>query len=289
MRAAKVGLVLLGLLIALRFCAHAQLSPYPMAPSNQAVAPQLLPPPPGYPPAPPGYYPPSVMEIPPAPQAPPQYVAPAPPVPPPVVAPQPEELSTTLNGRVRRYILTPSGEVEGLELDDGTDVRFPPHVGDSVVKIVRPGDIIAVNGEPPLVTPYGRVIKALAITNLASRQTVVDEPPRGRRLPRWARRMWMRRMSTSGSVERYVLNPHGDVDGIFLNNGVEIKFPPHVGREIAMLAQPGRPSAVEVSGDGTSNAYGTVIDAPTGSLIINGTPVSFDRPPGPIGKRGPRF
>jgi hypothetical protein len=296
---AKVGVLVVSLLVILRFCAHAQLAPYPAPAPGQAVAPpQLLPPPPGYP-APP------VATIPSAPQPPvpqyvqpagpplppgPQYPAPPPPPGPPLEArtpPQGWAPNPTITGRVRRYLLTPVGEVEGVELDDGTDVRFPPHVGDRVVTIVKPGDSIAVSGEPGPSTAYGRVIKAFTITNVASQQTVVDEPPRSPRLPPWARRMWTREMNANGTLERYVLNPHGDIDGFFLNNGVEVKFPPHLGAEILSVAAQRQPSWVQVSGDGTANAYGTVVDAMTGTLAVNGIPIPLGGPPAPPGGRGP--
>jgi hypothetical protein len=69
------------------------------------------------------------------------------------------------------------GEVEGVELQDGTVVRFSPHMGTALAAIVRPGDRVSVIGFVAPQTPYGRAVKALTITNLATNQSVVDQPP----------------------------------------------------------------------------------------------------------------
>jgi hypothetical protein len=63
----------------------------------------------------------------------PAALAPAPPPagaapPPPGAAPssiQNGATSPSVSGTVKQYLLTPVGEVEGVELQDGTDVRFP--------------------------------------------------------------------------------------------------------------------------------------------------------------------
>lgn len=41
-------------------------------------------------------------------------------------------------GTVARYTLTPRGDVDGLVLGDGTEVRFPPHLSAQLVYAVRP-------------------------------------------------------------------------------------------------------------------------------------------------------
>lgn len=62
----------------------------------------------------------------------------------------PQSASASANpsiaGTVKQYLLTPVGDVEGLELQDGTDVRFPPHMGAALASIVKPGDRVNVLG-----------------------------------------------------------------------------------------------------------------------------------------------
>jgi hypothetical protein len=172
----------------------------------------------------------------------------------------------SITGAVKQYLLTPVGDVEGVELQDGTDVRFPPHMGAALATIVRPGDRVSVMGFVAPQTPYGRAVKALTVTNLATNQSVVDQPPTVPPCPPWLRGASMREMTVSGTLDHYILNDRGDIDGLILSSGYEVKFPPHIGMAVAMaLAQ--QPSAtIQAGGYGTSNAFGTVVDAMTGSL-----------------------
>jgi hypothetical protein len=91
----------------------------------------------------------------------------------------------------------------------------------------------------------------------------------------------MREMTVTGTLDRYILNDQGDIDGLILDNGYELKFPPHIGMPVAMaLAQ--QPSAmIRASGYGTSNGFGTVIDIMTGSLTVGNQSIPLAGPPGP--------
>src|SRR2546428_4645776 len=89
----------------------------------------------------------------------------------------------TVAGRIQQYLLTPHGEVDGLLLADGTAVRFPPHLGVALASTARPGDAVSAVGFLGPVTSYGRSMKALAVTNTATVQTVMDQPPATRPLP----------------------------------------------------------------------------------------------------------
>jgi hypothetical protein len=91
----------------------------------------------------------------------------------------------------------------------------------------------------------------------------------------------MREMRIGGTLEQYILNDRGDIDGLILNNAYEVKFAPHIGMALAMaLAQ--RPSAtIQASGYGTANGFGTVVDAMTGSLTIGSQSIPLAGPPGP--------
>lgn len=62
------------------------------------------------------------------------------------VAPTPQ--NTSFNGRVEHYLLNPRGAVDGLLLDNGLQVKFPPHLGDSVSRVVERGDRVRVTGVP---------------------------------------------------------------------------------------------------------------------------------------------
>jgi hypothetical protein len=172
---------------------------------------------------------------------------PPPPALPPAAAQQPRGYATTpaypsISGIVRQYLLTPVGDVEGVELQDGTDIRFPPHMGAALTAIVKPGDRVSVIGFVAPPNPYGLAVKALTITNMATNQSVVDQPPSAPPPPPWLRGASIREMTVSGTLDHYILNDHGDIDGLILRSGYEVKFPPHIGMPVALAIaqQPGR-------------------------------------------------
>ena len=163
-------------------------------------------------------------------------------------------------GRVEQYLLTPHGEVEGLLLADGTAVRFPPHLGVMLASTVRSGDNVSSVGFLGPGTSYGRALKALTITNTATGQTVVDQPPTSRPLPPHLRGLAQVPLSVSGTVSHFLTNPKGDVDGLVLATGEQVKFKPHHGALIlTLLGRTG--GAITASGYGARNAFGTVVAA----------------------------
>ncbi len=183
------------------------------------------------------------------------------------VSPQPASPPTptaqaapSIAGRVEHYLLTPHGEVDGLLLTDGTVVKFPPHLGVVLAATAKPGDEVSALGFFGLATAYGRAMKALTITNTATGQTVVDQPPTSRPLRPELRGLTLVPLTVSGPVARVLVNPKGDVDGLVLATGEQVKFKPHHGTLVlTLLGRTG--GAVTASGYGMRNAFGTVVDA----------------------------
>jgi hypothetical protein len=175
----------------------------------------------------------------------------------------PAQSPPSVSGTVQQYLLTPHGEVDGLLLSDGTVVKFPPHLGAALASNVKPGDTVTAIGFLGPITPQGRAIKTLTITNTATGQTVVDQPPPSRPLPPDQRGLTRVPLTVSGTVAHVLVNDHGDVDDLILSTGEQVKFRPHNGTAVVMLLgqQPG--ATVQASGYGTRNAFGTVVDADT--------------------------
>jgi len=44
---------------------------------------------------------------------------------------------------------------------------------------------------------------------------------------------------TKGVVERFLLNPHGELDGLILHDGTEVHFPPHLSTAVSKALRPG--------------------------------------------------
>jgi len=87
----------------------------------------------------------------------------------------PAQLPAT-KGRVAQYSLTPRGDVDGLILDDGTEVHLPPHLGTQLVFAVKPGDAVTVRGLRARSVP---MVQAMQVTNDASNVSVTDMGPPG--------------------------------------------------------------------------------------------------------------
>src|SRR5215475_6813738 len=77
-------------------------------------------------------------------------------------------------GTVKQYTLTPRGDVDGLILTDGTEIKLPPHLTAQVVFAVKPGDAVSVRG---LRARALRLVDAAAVTNFVTGVTVTYNGP----------------------------------------------------------------------------------------------------------------
>jgi hypothetical protein len=77
-------------------------------------------------------------------------------------------------GTVKQYTLTPRGDVDGLILNDGTEVKLPPHLTAQVVFAIHPGDEVSIRG---LRARAIALVDASSVTNIASGRSVVDNGP----------------------------------------------------------------------------------------------------------------
>ncbi len=79
---------------------------------------------------------------------------------------------------------------------------------------------------------------------------------------------------TEGVVDRFLINPHGDVDGFLLAGGMEVHVPPHLSGELRAAVQPG----VSVSVFGVRPRHADMIaavaieTAPGQRIVDNGPP-----------------
>ncbi|MBX3224470.1 MAG: hypothetical protein KF795_28405 [Labilithrix sp.] len=214
-----------------------------------------------------------------------------------------QQATHEVSGRVASYTTAPRGELDGVVLDDGTSIHFPPHAGSAVLPLVQRGQIVRVVGVDTY-GPEGKRIEALTITGGGGRtvDVVAISPPPSPApssgaaapparatppLPPPPSLTSAEVATTEGRIDGYTTTPSGDMDGLLLSNGLQIHFPAHTGSTLLPLV--GRGTTVRVTGSETRGPNGTVIEASKVISISNGRtvdvgsiPAPSTRPPGAV-------
>ena len=136
------------------------------------------------------------------------------------------------NGTVRQYTLTPRGDVDGLILTDGTEVKVPPHLTGQIVYSIHPGDAVMIRGLRARALP---LVQAEWIRTAANARTVVDNGPPG---PAGGGP----ETTLSSRVLATLHGARGEVNGALLDNGVVLRLPPPEADRMQSLLQPGTSS-----------------------------------------------
>lgn len=192
-----------------------------------------------------------------APMPPPPPSADAPLPPPPPVAGPGDGVATTVSGVVRRFVINPEGDVDGMLLADNTLVRFPPHLGTQVAATLAPGATVSVNG----FAQGSGTLRASQIADTKSGRSIVDQPPPpdAQRLPKSLAGAGLVKLDAAGRVLRVTSAPRGEPDGVLLMDGTVIKLTPPAAARFTNLLQPG--AMVAAQGYGTRNRYGESLQA----------------------------
>lgn len=203
----------------------------------------------------------------------------------------PAQLPAT-KGKVAQYSLTPRGDVDGLILDDGTEIHFPPHLGTQLVFLVKPGDSVTVNG---LKARNVAMVMALQITNDATGKSVADSgpPPRehgpGPAAPGPGRPggpgPMGQTLEAQGVVKAQLHGPRGDLNGVLLQDGTIVRLPPPEAQRREAALAVGK--TVFVQGDGLASPLGRVVAARTiGTSAQDATALPM---PPPRDRHGPQL
>jgi hypothetical protein len=154
-----------------------------------------------------------------------------------------------VKGKVAQYTLTPRGDVDGLILADGTEVHLPPFLSTQVVATVKPGDAVTIHG---LKARALAMVAAASITNDATGTTLaVHRQMEGRGLGT--------PQDASGKIKALLHEPRGEVDGVLLEDGTQVRLPPSEARRLTAQLAAGLPLAVH--GVGYTGPLGHVIAA----------------------------
>ena len=181
-------------------------------------------------------------------------------------------------GTVKQYTLTPRGDVDGLILADGTEVKLPPHLTAQIVFAVKPGDAVTVRGLKARALP---LIDAASVTSFVTGVTVTDNGPPG------GPGRIINETTLTGRVTAALHGKRGEVNGALLENGTMLRLPPPEAERMQSLLQPGQ--SVAVRGASLVTPLGTVIEVSAiGSSPGQLTELDFPRPPRGGPKDGPK-
>jgi hypothetical protein len=227
--------------------------------------------------------------------------------PPPAPPPVPQDSSgaplydpaqlPSFDGKVQQFTLTPRGDIDGLILTDGTEVKTPPHLSTAIAYAIKPGDAVTIHGLRAAAVP---LLQAMSISDHTTHRSVVDrgagpgpDPvpgpgagpgpgpggPASLTNPAGVAEI-------QGSIRMNLHGARGEINGVLLTDGTVLRWPPNAAVNLSALLQPGR--LVVAQGEEVSNPIGKVLEvrsmgASRGSL----TPIDDPLPPGPPGRARP--
>jgi hypothetical protein len=177
----------------------------------------------------------------------------------------------TYTGRVQQFTLTPRGDIDGLILSDGTEVKTPPHLSTSIAYSIKPGDSLTIHGLRAAALP---LIEAVSLTDQSNGRTLVDNgptaPPGPPGPPQDFRPLPAPGIGSGqvaplpglsevqGRVRMALHGPQGEVNGALLEDGTVLRLPPPAAMTFAALLQPGQSLVAE--GVGFADALGKVLE-----------------------------
>jgi hypothetical protein len=157
-------------------------------------------------------------------------------------------------GTLSMYLVNPRGEVDGLLLTDGAQVKFPPHMSADLTRSVRPNERITAQG----VREVSPVFTAFTITNANGQPVNEARPMRPQPRPD-LRGVNLKPMQADGKIRVVLHAPRGEIEGAVLDNGMIVRIAPHSSAQFSGLLQTG--AAISVKGYGTENEFGRSFEA----------------------------
>jgi hypothetical protein len=160
----------------------------------------------------------------------------------------PAQLPET-KGVVKQYTLGPRGDVDGLILADGTEVKLAPYLSSETVFAVHPGDAVTIRG---LKAKALALIDAARITNDRTGLAVSDFGGPGPRPEETTELI-------SGKMVAELHGKRGEINGALMEDGAMLRLPPPEAERLRDLLQPGQ--TISVRGTRATSVLGTVIEA----------------------------
>lgn len=182
-----------------------------------------------------------------------------------------EEVEAT----VLKLVRNDRDDVDGFSLEGGKEVHFPPHVWSELEPFVKVGEKVKVKGRNE-VRPRGETVFVATQISSGSQSVEIQPPPPPHRRDQEQDKP----MQVQGKVRQFAKNPHGDVDGLLLEDGTEVKLPPHQSKELTALVKKG--DEVKVEGNRHVTPHGDVhLHAMTITAVESGKSLQRDKDHGP--------
>jgi len=152
-----------------------------------------------------------------------------------------------VKGKVAQYLPTPRGDVDGLLLDDGTEVQVGPFASTQLVFAVRPGDSVTIHGLKARALP---MVAAASVTNDATGVTVLGGGPHMQAPPM---------VDIQGQVKAALHDLRGLANGVLLADGTVVRLPPREAEKLGDMLGDGK--TIVVHGFGYAGPLGKAVEA----------------------------
>jgi hypothetical protein len=196
----------------------------------------------------------------------------------PMITPQPPlfdlQQLPAFRGSVQQFTMTPRGDIDGIILTDGTEVKIPPHLTAELGSAVKIADAITIRGLRAASLP---LISASSVTNDATSRAVVDDgAPKGpSKKERDAAKGPPDRAFIEGTpsemqghIKAALHGRRGEINGALLDDGTVLRLPPPEAERFAALLTPGQ--TIAIRGTLRTNRFGKV-------LVVRALGLSLDR------------
>lgn len=207
---------------------------------------------------------------------------------------------STVSGKITSVLLDREGRANGIILDSGLQINFSPETGAAVFAAAKTGDEISATGDAGKKTDYGQAFhaKQLTVNGQTFTEIGAPKPPKGDKprppkppkndkpAPKDASdpnaeippadgdapnpkdaadkpappKPAGEAMTANGAIQQFLVTMRGDIDGVILTSGEQIRFSPKVGEQIISNGVQ-TSSPVQVEGLGIKNERGTILQA----------------------------
>ncbi len=186
----------------------------------------------------------------------------------------------SVSGKFAHYLVSPSGEIDGIVLADGSVTRFPPHALVSDTAPLQTGDAVRIEGDA-VNGPTGPVLGHASV--MKGNTTIVrgDLPPppaaadpgagprshrAGKHSPKAVkgpREDALRALTVTAKIQGFSTDPHGSVDGILFVDGTNARAGKKVRLETLALKTG---DTITVTGKGGNYPQGSSLQIETMKL-----------------------